>query len=208
MPEEVQGRSVVAGALALAGGVAALVGSFLPWAEITAGPFSEQARGIDGWEGKATIIGGAVMILAGTRVVLGSHQAIARLRSRAAIGGSLVAGVGIYTALTVRDQLLDAAATQLPRAEVEGALDTGLLELSIGVGLYLVIAGGAQGILAAVVAMGARDEAPAPSGAGLRGWSSGPGDSPGGSATPPRPAVTDIPPPPGRAPNEGGGSTV
>ena len=55
---------------------------------------------------------------------------------------------------------MDAAATQLPRAEVEGALDTGLLELSIGVGLYLVIAGGAQGILAAVVAMGARDEAP------------------------------------------------
>jgi hypothetical protein len=187
--------------------VAALVGSFLPWAEITAGPFSEQARGIDGWEGKATIIGGAVMILAGTRVVLGSHQAIARLRSRAAIGGSLVAGVGIYTALTVRDQLLDAATTHLPRAEVEGALDAGLLELSIGVGLYLVIAGGAQGILAAVVAMGARDEAPAPSGAGLRGWSIGPGDPPGGSATPPRPAVTDIPPPPGRAPNEGGGST-
>ena len=119
----------------------------------------------------------------------------------------MVAGVGNYTALTVRDQLLDAAATQVPRAEVEGALDTGLLELSIGVGLYLVIAGGAQGILAAVVAMGARDEAPAPSGAGLRGWSTGSGDSPRGSATPPRPAVTDIPPPPGRAPNEGGGST-
>jgi hypothetical protein len=187
--------------------VAALVGSFLPWAEITAGPFSEQARGIDGWEGKATIIGGAVMILAGTRVVVGSHQAIARLRSRAAIGGSLVAGVGIYTLLTVRDQLLDAAATQVPRAEVEGALDTGLLELSIGVGLYLVIAGGAQGILAAVVAMGARDESSAPSGAGLRGWSRRPGDSPGGSATPQRPAVTDIGPPRGDAPNEGGGST-
>ena len=187
--------------------MAALLGSFLPWAEITAGPFSEQARGIDGWEGKATIIGGAVMILAGTRVVLGSHQAVARLRSRAAIGGSLVAGVGIDTALTVRDQLLDAAATRLPRAEVESALDTGLLELSIGVGLYLVIAGGVQGVLATVVAMGARDEAPAPSGAGLRGWSRVPGDSPGGSATPPRPAVTDIRPPPGDAPNGGGGST-
>ena len=197
------GRSVVAGALALAGGVAAIVGSLLAWAEITAGPFSEQARGIDGWEGKATIIGGVVMVVAGVRVVAGSHQAIARLRSRAAIGGSVVAGLGIYTALTVRDQLLDAAATQVPRAEVEGALATGLLELSIGVGLYLVIAGGAQGILAAVVAIGARDEAPAPSGAGLRGWSSGPGDLSGGSGTPPRPAVTDVPPPPGRAPNEG-----
>ena len=183
--------------------MAALIGSFLGWAEITAGPFSEQARGIDGWEGKATIIGGAVMLVAGIRVVAGSHQAIARLRPRAAIGGSVVAGVGIYTVLTVRDQLVDAAATQLPRAEVERALDTGLLELSIGVGLYLVIAGGAQGILAAVVAMGARDEAPAaPSGAGLRGWSSAPGHRSGGSATPPRPAAPDIPPPPGQAPIE------
>lgn len=200
-----QGRAVLAGALALAGGVAALVGSFLGWAEVTAGPFSEQARGIDGWEGKATIVGGAVMIVAGIRVVVtGSHQAIARLRPRAAIGGSVVAGVGIYTALTVRDQLLDAAATQLPRAEVERALDTGLLELSIAVGLYLVIAGGAQGILAALIAMGARDEAPAPSGAGLRGWSSAPGGLPGGAATPSRPAAPDIPPPPGQTPNEGG----
>jgi len=181
----------------------ALVGSFLGWAEITAGPFSDQARGIDGWEGKATIIGGAVMLVAGIRVVSGSHQAIARLRPSAAIGGSVVMGVGIYTALTVRDQLLDAAASQLPRAEVERALDTGLLELSIAVGLYLVIAGGAQGILAAMVAIGARDEAPAPSGAGLRGWSNAPGDTSGGSTTPPRP-VPDIPPPPGRSPNEGG----
>jgi len=187
--------------------VAALIGSFLGWAEITAGPFSEQARGIDGWEGKATIIGGVVMVVAGIRVVAGSHQAIARLRSRAAIGGSVVAGVGIYTALTVRDQLLDAAATQLPRAEVEAALDTGLLELSIGVGLYLVIAGGAQGILAAIVAIGARDEVQPPSGAGLRGWSSAPGDLSGGSATPLPPAVTDIPPSAEQTRNEGGGSS-
>lgn len=185
--------------------MAAVVGSFLGWAEITAGPFSEQARGIDGWEGKATIIGGAVMLVAGIRVVSGSHQAIARLRPSAAIAGAVVAGVGIYTTLTVRDQLVDAAATQLPRAEVERALDNGLLELSIAMGLYLVIAGGAQGILAAVVAMGARDGAPAPSGPGLRGWSSAPGDLPGGSATRPRPAVPDIPPPPGQAPNERGG---
>jgi hypothetical protein len=185
--------------------VVAVVGSFLGWTEVAAGPFSEQARGIDGWEGKATIIGGAVMLVAGIRVVSGSHQAIARLRPSAAIGGSVVVGVGIYTALTVRDQLLDAAASQLPRAEVERALDTGLLELSIGVGLYLVIAGGAQGILAAVVAIGARDEVHPPSGAGLRGWSSASGDLSGGSATPPRPAITDIPPSAEQAPNEGGG---
>ncbi len=166
-----QGRAVLAGALALAGGVLAIAGSFLPWAEVTAGPFTEQAKGIDGWEGKAAIVAGAVMVTAGIRVLAGSHQAMARLRPGAAIGGLVAAGVGVYTAVTIRDQLVDVAATELPRVEVERALDNGLLQLTIAIGLYLVIAGGIQGIAAALVALGARDEPVAPSGAGLRGWS-------------------------------------
>lgn len=194
-------RARVAGALALAGGAVAVVGSFLAWAEISAGPFSEQARGIDGWEGKATLIGGAVVVAAGARVLAGSHQAVARLRPGAAIGGLVVAGVGIYTALTVRDQLLDVAAVDLPRAEVERALDTGLLELSIAVGLYLVIAGGVQGVLAALLVLGVRDEAPAPSGAGLRGWSASDAGVAGGLAMPPPP---DAPPPSAPAPADDG----
>ena len=44
------------GGLALAGGVLAVVGSFLSWAEVSAGPFTEQATGIDGWEGKAALV--------------------------------------------------------------------------------------------------------------------------------------------------------
>ncbi len=130
------------------------MGSFLPWAEVSAGPFTEQAKGIDGWEGKAAIIAGAVMVAGGIRVLAGSHQAMARLRPGAAIGGLVAAGVGVYTAVTIRDQLIDAAATELPRAEVERALDSGLLELTIAIGLYLVIAGGIQGIVAALVALG------------------------------------------------------
>jgi hypothetical protein len=194
-------RARIAGALALAGGAVAVIGSFLAWAEISAGPFSEQARGIDGWEGKATLIGGAVVLVAGVRVVAGSHQAVARLRPGAAIGGLVVAGVGVYTALTVRDQLLDVAAADLPRVEVERALDTGLLELSIAVGLYLVIAGGAQGVLAALLVIGVRDEAPAPSGVGLRGWSA----SDAGMPRPPAmPAPPDTAPPSGPAPPDDG----
>ncbi|HET9248852.1 MAG TPA: hypothetical protein VFP13_02770 [Actinomycetota bacterium] len=193
-----QGRAVLAGALALAGGVLAVVGSFLAWAEVSAGPFSEQAKGVDGWEGKASILGGAVMAAAGIRVLVGSHQAMARLRPSAAIGGLVAAGVGLYTALTVRDQLVDAASTGLSRSEVERALDSGMLELSIGVGLYLVIAGGVQGILASVISLGARDEPVAPSGPGLRGWSK-PGAE--NAVIPPTPRATDAgvppsPPPP------------
>jgi hypothetical protein len=112
-------------------------------------------------------------------------------------------GVGLYTALTVRDQLVEAVATKLPRAEVERALDSGLLELTIGLGLYLVIAGGLQGVVAALVALGFRDEPVAPSGAGLRGWSSLGERAPGIPPTPP--ATPDMPAAPsGGGPSEGG----
>ena len=197
------GRSVLAGALALAGGVLAVVGSLLVWAEVSAGPFTEQSQGIDGWEGKAAIVSGVVMVAAGIRVLAGSHQAMARLRPSAAIGGLVALGVGLYTMVTIRDQLVDAVSSQIPRADVERALDSGLLELTIGIGLYLVIAGGVQGVVAALVALGSRDEPVASSGSGLRGWSSV-GD--GADGTPPtQPSMPDIPAPPsGRVPNEGG----
>jgi hypothetical protein len=197
------GRAVLVGSLALAGGVLAVVGSFLAWAEVSAGPFTEQSKGIDGWEGKVAIVAGAVMVAAGIRVLAASHQAMALLRPSAAIGGVAAGGVGLYTALTIRDQLVEAVATEVPRAEVERALDSGLLELTIGVGLYLVIAGGVQGIVAAIVALGSRDEPVDPSRTGLRGWSNLGEEAQGIPPTPP--ASTDMPaPPPGRVPNEGG----
>src|SRR4029453_8724452 len=113
--------------------------------------------------GTRALIAGAVMVAGGIRVLAGSHQAMARLRPGAAIGGLVAAGVGAYTALTIRDQLVDAAATPLPRAEGGGALENGVLQLRIAIGLYLVNAGGIQGIVAALVALGARDEPIAPS---------------------------------------------
>lgn len=185
------GRAAVAGVLTLAGGVAAVVGSFLPWAEISAGPFTEQARGIDGWEGKAAIVAGIVMIVAGARVLTGAHRAIVRMRPGAAIGGLTAFGVGLYTALTAREQLIDAAQAQLSRGEVERALDSGLLELSIAIGLIVVIAGGAQGIVAALLTIGAAEPpSPPASGAGLRGWSAGePPPTSRGPAMPPPPPV-------------------
>jgi len=128
---------------------------------------------------------------------------MARLRPSAAIGGLVALGVGLSTTLTIRDQLIDAVAREIPRAEVERALDSGLLGLTIGIGLYLVIAGGVQGIVAALLALGSRDEPAASSGAGLRGWSSlGEGAH---GIPPPPPATPDMPAPPsGRVPNEGG----
>jgi hypothetical protein len=191
------GRASIAGVLALVGGLAAVVGSFLPWAEVSAGPFTQQLKGIDGWEGKGAVVAGLLMIVAGARVVAGSNRAITRMRPGAAIGGLVAFGVGLYTALTAREQLLDATQGQLPRAEVERALDSGLLELSIAIGLIVVIAGGAQGILAALLSIGVSEPAPPPaSGGGLRGWSNDPSSGASGPA-PTAGAPAPLPPPPG-----------
>src|SRR4029453_14068560 len=112
--------------------------------------------------GTRALIAGAVMVAGGIRVLAGSHQAMARLRPGAAIGGLVAAGVGAYTALPTRAQLVGAPPTPLPRAEVERALDNGLLQLTIAIGLYLVIAGGIQGIVAALGARGPREGPAAP----------------------------------------------
>jgi hypothetical protein len=202
----VSGRATLAASLTLAGGVAAGVGSFLSWAEVSAGPLSEQANGISGWEGKATLIAGVVMAVAAIRVLTGGFDAPSRLRSSASIGGLAAAGVGLYTAVTAKEQLLDAAEADLPRSVVQDALDSGLLELSISLGLYVVIAGGALGVLGALVSFGARESAAAGSGSGLTGWAApAASPSPGGPPTAPlspgaSPWATPARPDPGRDP--------
>ena len=186
------GRATLAASLTLAGGVAAGVGSFLTWAEISAGPISERASGISGWEGKATLIAGLVLIAAAIRVFTGGFDALSRLRPSAFVGGLVAAGVGLYTAVTARDQLLDAAEAELSRSVAQDALDSGLVELSISLGLYVVIAGGALGILGALASLGVREHAAAGSGSGLTGWAA-PSGSPGAPAAP-------APPPGGASP--------
>jgi len=166
-----EGRSIIAASLALAGGVTAAIGSFLSWAEVSAGPVTERASGVSGWEGKATLIAAAVMIVASFRVFTGGFDALSSLRPAAFVGGLVAVGVGSHTALTAKDQLLDAAASDLPLSVVRDALDSGLLQLSLSVGLYAVIVGGALGMLGTLVSVGHREIRPAGSGSGLTGWS-------------------------------------
>jgi hypothetical protein len=183
--------------LALAGGVAAGVGSFLAWAELSAGPVSEEATGISGWEGKATLIAGIVMAVAGARVFTGGFEAISRLRPSASIGGLIAIGVCLYTALTAEDQLVDVAAADLSRSVVEEALESGLITLSLSIGLYVVAAGGVLGVAAATATIGLGAPEPASAGSGLTGWA-----MPSATSTAPSTgwAQPQVPPAPGAGP--------
>jgi hypothetical protein len=204
--------------LAIIAGIAAASGSVLSWAKATISSFSASAKGIDGWEGKATIAGAVILLVGGIAAFLGAGGARARLRVSAFVGGGVVAGVGIYTALTAQDQVIDGAAAEIrkelgipleqARTAVQQVLDQGAMKITLEVGLYLVIAGGLLGLAAALASLAAGGEAPvaSASAAGLTGWAaptpSSPSPPAAGSPDVWTPSVPLPPPPtPGTTPD-------
>ncbi len=166
-------RRTLAPALALAGGVGAIAGSFLAWAEMSVGPVVRQARGVDGWEGKLAIVGGLAMLIPAVRAFTGPPDAVVGLRG-ALVGGLLAAGPALYDVFTLNDQFLSAASEAgIPDAVARDALESGRLVITVAPGLWVVVLAGVLGMVAAALAMlfspSARPSGAAP-GAGLRDW--------------------------------------
>jgi hypothetical protein len=162
-PEEIQAETVepdedmvvtattniVAGLIALVGAALIVVGSFLPWGEAT-GIFVDGS--IDGFDsnGIGTLVAGVV--LAGSAgLLLGGVRHVLMLV--AVLGASLVAiGLAVYSMFDITgsasDKLVDevVAITGRDAAEVAAA-GTGL---DVSYGLWLVLAGGAVGLISAV----------------------------------------------------------
>jgi hypothetical protein len=196
-------RRTLAPALALAGGIGAIAGAFLGWAEISIGPVARQAQGIDGWEGKLAVAGGLTLLIPAVRAFAGSPDAVRALRG-GIVGGLMAAGPALYDALTLNDQFYAAAADAgIADSVAREALESGRLGVSTLPGLWLVVLAGVLGIVAAVIALTSGAGAPASDaigGAGLRGWevSSGPGSPvgapPGVEAPGPPPSPWARPP--------------
>jgi hypothetical protein len=214
--------------MAVAGGLLAVIGSFLSWATASAGQFTVSAKGTDGWEGKATIFGGIVLLIGGIAAFrTGSADPVKR---PGLLGGIVATGVGTYTAVTAKDQVIDGAASEIAktlsigleqaRAAVNQAVDSGVLKIALDVGLFMVIAGGVIGIVAGLLAMSTKTLATATpaaaGGVGLTGWaappapgtpspapSSGDPNAPTSAASSPSPWVNPNPvPEPPTAPPE------
>lgn len=190
--------TTAAASMAVVAGLLAVIGSFLSWANASAGEFAVSAKGIDGWEGKATIFGGIVLLIGGiTAFRKGSAHPLKR---PGLFGGIVVAGVGIYTAVTAKGQVIDGAASEIAktlgisleqaRTAVNQAVDAGALKIALDIGLFLVIGGGVIGIVAGLLASLTKTSAPAmpaaAGGVGLTGW-----------AAPPAPAMPSPTPSPG-----------
>lgn len=167
------GSLVPGGALAIAGGIAAIVGAFLSWASIalavSAGGQSQSVNltvnglgKISGAPGGADMSAnsasdGYLVMAAGVIALIGGVVLLATKKSAGAIlaliGGVAALGLGIYE-LTQVSGVEDGIKKQM------GAVASGVdfkVSASAGIGLWIVLVGGALALIGGIVAMmGAR----------------------------------------------------
>jgi hypothetical protein len=161
-------RAPIGAILLLLGGALAAIGSFLTWADVRVGDVSASAKGVDGSDGYITLVLGLIAILAGILALRAPKRGIAVL---GIVAGLVIMGVGIYDATTAEDSVLDSVAEDVaptlgaPVDQVRNVLqqqaDSGQLDVSLQLGLYAVIGGGALALIGGVIAMATsrKDEA-------------------------------------------------
>jgi hypothetical protein len=112
------------------GGLMVAAGAFLPWATV----FGISVSGMDGSDGWIALAIGGLLALIGFANLRTDATGGARLVGL--LAGLAAAGLGIWKYSSVRDIGVD--------NELAGAL------VQVGTGVYLMIAGGALGVLAAL----------------------------------------------------------
>ena len=192
-------RTPIGRVLMIAGGLLTAIGSFLAWAKLEAGTDSATASGIDGSDGYITLVAGIVIAVCGLASFARARRALAVL---AIVGGVVAAGIGAYDAVSAEESAIDALATELSgsfgvsgseaKALLEEAVDQGLVSVSLQFGIFLVIAGGALGIVGgALGAAAAGRSEPVPTMAEVPAVAS----APQGSGLPAAPDSPPVPPP-------------
>lgn len=174
MQASTSGRtSPVAGVLVLVGGALAAVGCRLDWfkfrADLTSvgGGVSERAlKGPDLSDGKIFIwVAVALVVIGVVMLLLRQRGARITLSVLSFLGAAFVGGFGLYDALTPKAPVIDEAAKQLSGAGVERArqflenlFDQGILKITVQIGLWLVVAGGAVALVGALAGLFSRSK--------------------------------------------------
>lgn len=165
-------RPTVAAAIMVVGGVAMALGAVLTFAKLDVGQLPIDARsigGLDTPDGKLFLgVGIALVVLGGLMWIATS----AALRRVAAVLAVLGAAFMLYAAIVditgIEDESLDAiaeaGAATTPGVTVEqvrAALEQFNVSIKPGIGLYIVLAGAALGVIGGVLALLAKRPEPA-----------------------------------------------
>lgn len=229
MQSSTPGRtSPVAGLLVLAGGALTAVGSLLSWFEVRADLSSigqpvqtESVKGLDTSDGGILIwVGVGLVVLGVALLFLRQRGGRIGLSVLALLAGAFAGGVGLYDALTPKTQAIDEASkglsgvgVQQAKQFLEGLFDDGILKITVQIGLWLVVVGGAVALIGALVGLFMRSRVPVAPAAAPTGFATEPQTpapavssswaQPEASGPPPMPAPPAPEPP---APSPGGAS--
>jgi hypothetical protein len=155
-------RAPLGAILAIVGGALLVIGSFLSWAEFSGAGQSEVVSGVDMTDGWVTVVAGLVIVAVGIAATTAPQRPLA---VAAGIVGAFGVGFGLFDALTLTDSALDRVAEETAmatsvsfqelRALLDVLIDSGQIGISIGIGLYVVIAGGVIAVVGAGVQLAA-----------------------------------------------------
>ncbi len=169
--EQTRGTSGVQGVaigLLMLGGVLAVLGSALNWFRFSANlsgvggaTTTNSVKGLDGSDGVITLILGLVLVVVG--VLLATVRARGS-RLGLALGGLLAAlvagGIGIYDAATAKSRAISSAVGKVPlgqRVQIRALLDrlfaSGVLKISLQIGIILLVIGAGIAVIGALVAL-------------------------------------------------------
>jgi hypothetical protein len=169
----------------------------------TFGATSRSVSGLDTSDGKITLVAGIVVILAS--LALMSPQLPRKLMAALMVlGGAGGAGVALYDiskkddlATDVLSAVKSIAGAGLQQAGLDVSILDTVIKVSLGIGIYLCVIGGAVAVVAGLMALLSRPTvAPAAS-----GWTAGaPTDAGFGTPSPPAAPASPTLPPPAPAP--------
>lgn len=164
-------KPTLAVALMVIGGALAAIGALMPWFKISLFGFSQALKGTEGSDGWVALVAGVLLVIAGIGTWTAKGKGgRAGLGVLALLAGLAAGGLALIDAATAEDSVIDAAGESLgpalgaPAQEAEDAvrewIDTGQLEIPMQAGIFMVIAGGALGLVGGIAGIASRAAVP------------------------------------------------
>ena len=160
--------------LGILGGIALAIGSFLTWATVSVNfdkiatalgidpnqiPATVRSQGsvsVVGWdidEGKWTVVAGIIVVVASVLLMLASSRQVVGIVIL--VGGAVGGGLALYDATVKKNDVIDNAASAFASAGLPGEIRD-YFSFSLGIGIWLCIAGGVVALVAGIMAIVSR----------------------------------------------------